>query len=414
MGEYTRRSRLRSNCNCTIHARLQSDAEILNVAGRINRRKRWRSDRKANPKRAASILCFLILQEHEISHTVDTQVLPARMRAIVQTAYGGADTLELRRIALPCIADNEVLLRVHAAGVDRAVWHLLTGTPYLVRPILGLCKPRNAVPGFDLSGQIVAVGARVRHLCIGDEVFGSGTGAYAEFARARADQVVPRPRLLDPNAAAVCAMSGVSALQALIQAGRVRAGQRVLILGASGGVGAYAVQIARYHGAEVSALCSAAKADFVRHLGAQHVFDYARFDVRGHAMRYDLVLDIAGNRSLSVLRKLLTDHGALVVIGGEHAGPWTGGLGRHLAAWLLNPFARQRLVPLISVVREDDLTHLADLIVAGHVRPPLDDVFLLSEAGHAINHMALGHVRGKVAVRIAPHGPSPSRPQSKP
>lgn len=324
------------------------------------------------------------------------------MQAIVQTIYGGSETLTLQHIELPKIAADEVLLRVHAAGVDRAVWHLMTGTPYLVRPAFGLCKPRIPVPGMDLSGQVVAVGPQVAHLHIGDEVFGLGIGAYAEFARARADQLVLRPRQLDATAAAVCAMSGVTALQALRQVGQVQAGQQVMIIGASGGVGSYAVQIAKCFGAEVSALCSAAKTDFVKTLGADHVLDYMRFDIRAHARRYDLIIDIGGNRSLASLRRLLVPRGALVIVGGEHAGRWTGGLGRQLAAWLLNPFTRQHLHPLISIVRQDDLRRLADLITAGCVRPVLDCTFPLAEAASAIDYLESGRVRGKSAIVVAP------------
>jgi NADPH:quinone reductase-like Zn-dependent oxidoreductase len=324
------------------------------------------------------------------------------MQAIVQTSYGGSETLTLQHIKTPNIGADEVLLRVHAAGVDRAVWHLMTGTPYLVRPAFGLCKPRMPVPGIDLSGQVVAIGRRVTHLRLGDEVFGLGTGAYAEYARARADQLVQRPRQLDATAAAVCAMSGVTALQALHQVGQVQAGQQVLIIGASGGVGSYAVQIAKCFGAEVSALCSAAKADFVKTQGADHVFDYAGFDIHGHTPRYDLIIDIAGNRPLAALRRLLSARGTLVIVGGEQAGPWTGGLGRQLAAWLLNPFLPQRLHSLISIVHQDDLRQLAELLVSGCVRPTLECVFPLSEAARAIDHLASGRVRGKTAIAIVP------------
>lgn len=328
-----------------------------------------------------------------------------RMQAIVQYAYGGSETLSLQRMDLPSIGRDEVLLRVHAAGVDRAVWHLLTGTPYLVRPVFGLCKPRMPIPGIDLSGQVVAVGSQVTHLRIGDEVFGLGTGAYAEYACAQASQLVLRPRQLDATAASVCAMSGVTALQALRQVGQVQAGQHVLIIGASGGVGSYAVQIAKCFGAEVSALCSAAKADFVKTLGADHVFDYACFDMLSHTPRYDLIIDIAGNRPLASLRRLLTPRGTLVIVGGEHAGRWTGGLGRQLAAWLLNPFQQQHLHALISIVRQDDLRQLADLLASGCVRPTLECVFPLTEAARAIDHLQSGRVRGKTAIVIAPSQP---------
>lgn len=334
----------------------------------------------------------------------------SHMLAVVQAAYGGGEVLKLGRMAIPRIGRDEVLVRVQAAGVDRAVWHLLTGTPYLVRLAYGLCRPRKQIPGFDLSGQVVAVGGQVTDLRVGDQVYGIGTGAYAEFARARADQLLLRPQDLDATAAAVCAMSGVTALQALCRKGGVRAGQDVLILGASGGVGAYAVQIAKHHGARVSALCSAAKADFVRRLGADEVFDYGVFDREAHRRRYDLIIDIAGNRPLGSLRRMLKKRGVLVMVGGEQAGPWTGGLGRQLLACLLNPFVHQQLRALVSVVNQDDLQSLGDLLAAGHVRPPLDCVFPMAEAGRAIDHLSRGRVRGKAALLMEPvPGQAPSQ-----
>ncbi len=336
------------------------------------------------------------------------------MQAIVQTAYGGTEALRLTQVPLPPVPGHkEVLVRVHAAGVDRAVTHLLTGTPYLLRPLFGLRRPRNRVPGFDLAGRVVAVGSKVTHLRPGDDVLGVGSGSFAEYARARADQLVLRPRKLDEIAGAVCAMSGVTALQALRMSRRPMAGQDVLIIGASGGVGAYAVQLARCFGAKVTALCSEAKAEFVKTLGADRVLDYRHFDTNAHSRSYDTIIDIAGNRPLARLRPLLTEQGTLVIVGGEHADPWTGGLGRQLSAWLMNPFVRQHLVPLVSIVSQEDLRALAEHLADGSVVPPLDRCFPLGEAPRALDYLMAGHARGKVAIVTRPFEGSGRTPSAE-
>lgn len=326
------------------------------------------------------------------------------MRAILQTTYGDARALQVGHARAPSPpGPRQVLVRVRAAGVDRAVWHMLNGTPYLFRMATGLRRPRHPIPGMDLSGQVIQVGREVRHLHVGDEVFGLGKGAYAELALAQADQLVLRPKNLDALGASVCAMSGVTAHQALQLAAPIHPGQDVLILGASGGVGSYTVQIARHLGARVSAVCSQAKADYVLGLGAHQVFDYTHLEAHTHAQRYPLVINIGGDRPLSELRRFLCAQGTLVLVGGEQGNPWTVGLRRPLAAWCLNPFLPgHRLAPLISTVRQADLQALSGLIETGAIRPPLERTFNLERAAEAIEHMALGHVRGKVAIAIEP------------
>ena len=270
------------------------------------------------------------------------------MRAIVQDAYGSAEVLHLAEIDAPVIAANEVLVKVQAAGMDRGTWHSLTGKPYLMRIMgFGFRRPKNRVAGLDVAGTVAAVGADVTRFRVGDEVFGISRGAFAEYAAAREDKLAAKPAGLSFEQAAVVPISGGTAIQAL-RAGRVEAGQRVLIIGASGGVGTYAVQLAKALGAEVTGVCSTAKLDLVRSIGADHVVDYTREDFADGAERYDLILDIGGNSRLSRLRRALAPKGTLVIVGGEEKGNVTGGFGRQLRALALSPFVSQRLTMLAS------------------------------------------------------------------
>jgi len=240
------------------------------------------------------------------------------MQAIVQDTYGSTDVLELRNIDRPVIAADEVLVRVHAAGVDRGVWHLMTGLPYPVRLAgYGVRAPKTAVPGMDVAGVVEAVGAGVTRFRPGDEVFGIGMGTYAELTRAREDKLATKPPHLGFEQAAVVPISGLTALQGLRDHGRVATGQRVLVIGASGGVGTFAVQLANAYGAEVTGVCSTTKVDLVRSLGADHVIDYTRDDITERGQRYDVILDTGGNRSLSSLRRILAPSGTLVIVGAE-------------------------------------------------------------------------------------------------
>ena len=267
-------------------------------------------------------------QDARPSNETNTPTPPeGTMRAIVQDAYGSPDVFRLAQISIPEVAEDQVLVRVYAAGMDRGTWHLMAGQPYVLRLALGFRKPKNRVPGLDLAGTVVAVGSAVTRFSPGEEVFGTGHGSFAEYAVAPEDQLARKPGNLSFEQAAVVPVSGLTALQALTDVGRVETGQRVLIIGASGGVGSYAVQLAKALGAEVTGVSSPAKLDLVRSLGADHVIDYTREDFADDEHRYDLILDIAGNPTLSRLRRALTPTGTAVIVGGEQGGRVTGGIG---------------------------------------------------------------------------------------
>ena len=323
------------------------------------------------------------------------------MKAITQDTYGSADVLELRDVERPEVGAGEVLVRVRAAGVDRGVWHLMTGLPYPIRLAgYGLRAPKNPVPGMDVAGVVEAVGDRVTRFRPGDEVFGIGKGTFAELARADESKLAPKPSNLTFEQAAALAISGLAALQGLRDHARVRPGQHVLVIGASGGVGSYAVQLAKAFGAEVTGVASRAKADLVRSLGADHVIDYTREDFADGTRRYDVVLDIGGNSSLSRLRRALTPTGTLVIAGGEGGGRWLGGTDRQLRAMALSPFVGQRLTTFVSKEAGEDLLVLAELVEAGKVTPAVDRTYPLGEAPEAVRYVEQGRARGKVVVVV--------------
>jgi NADPH:quinone reductase-like Zn-dependent oxidoreductase len=323
------------------------------------------------------------------------------MKAIVQDEYGSPDVLELRDIDKPEIADDEVLVRVRAAGVDRGVWHVMTGLPYPIRLAgYGLRAPKSPVPGADVAGVVEAVGNDVTRFQPGDEVFGIGKGSYAEYARAREDKLAPKPANLTFEQAAAVAISGLTALQGLRDHGRVEPGQKALIIGASGGVGTYAVQLAKVFGAEVTAVCSTTKVDMVRSLGADHVIDYTHDDFADGEQRYEVILDIGGNSTLSRLRRALTLEGTLVIVGGETDGRWLGGTDRQLRALVLSRFVGQKLGTFVSRENHEDLIVLKELIESGKVAPVIDRTYQLSEAPEAIRYLKQGHARGKVVITV--------------
>jgi NADPH:quinone reductase-like Zn-dependent oxidoreductase len=323
------------------------------------------------------------------------------MKAIVRETYGSPDVLELRDIDCPEIEDDEVLIRVQAAGVDRGVWHLLTGLPYPIRLAgYGLRSPKNPVIGSDLAGVVEAVGMDVSRFRPGDEVFGIGKGTFANYARAPQDKLAHKPANLTFEQAAVLAISGETALQALRNHGRVEPGQEVLVVGASGGVGTYAVQIAKAFGARVSGVCSSAKVGMVRSIGADHVIDYTREDFAEGDQRYDLILDIGGNSSLARLRRALTPEGTLVITGGEGEGRWLGGTDRQLRAMLLSPFVGQKLVTFIAKENHEDMIILKELIESGKLTPVIDRTYPLAEVPEAIRYLEEGHARGKVVITV--------------
>ena len=323
------------------------------------------------------------------------------MKAIIHETYGSADVLRLNDVDRPEIADDEVLVRVRAAGVDRGVWHVLTGLPYPIRLAgYGLRAPRNPVLGMDLAGVVEAVGSAVSRFGPGDEVFGLGKGSYAEYAPALESKLAPKPANLGFEQAAVVAASGLPALQGLRDHGRLRPGQSALIIGASGGMGTYAVQLAKAFGAEVTGVCSTAKVDMVRSIGADHVIDYTHADFAQGERRYDMILDIGGNASLSRLRRALTPTGTLVIAGGETGGRWLGGTDRQIRALVLSRFVSQRLGTFISRENHEDLIVLKELIEAGRVTPVIDRSYPLSEVPEAIRHLEQGRARGKIVITV--------------
>jgi NADPH:quinone reductase-like Zn-dependent oxidoreductase len=327
----------------------------------------------------------------------------ATMKAIVQDAYGTEDVLEYRDIDRPAPKDDEVLVRVRAAGLDRGVWHVMTGLPYLVRvvvPTMGLGRPNVPVRGMDLAGQVEAVGGRVTRFRPGDAVFGWTDGSYAEYASVPEDQLVPMPADLGFEQAAAVPISGLAALQGLRDVGEIQAGQRVLVVGAAGGVGSFAVQLAKAFGAHVTGVGSTTQLDLIRSLGADQVVDYTRDDVTDGSRRWVLILDTAGHRSLSQLRRALTPRGTLVIVGSEVRGRWMGGFDRTLRAVALSRLVGQRLRMLSSTPRQDDLQTLRELIEAGKVTPVVDRTFPLPETPAAIRHLLRGHGRGKIVITV--------------
>jgi NADPH:quinone reductase-like Zn-dependent oxidoreductase len=321
------------------------------------------------------------------------------MKAIVQDRYGSADVLRLEDIDVPVPGDDDVLVRVHAAGVDPGVWHLMTGLPYLVRLGFGLRGPKLRVRGLDVAGRVEAVGGNVTGFQPGDAVFGTCDGAFAEYACARQDRLAPMPANLNFEQAAAVPISGCTALQALRDKAKVQPGQRVLVTGAGGGVGSFAVQLAKAFGAEVTGVCSTAKTDLVRSLGAD-VIDYTWEDFADQPRRYDVIVDTAGLRSLSHLRRCLTPKGALVIVGGEGGGRWSGGVDRQLRAQLLSLFTAQRLFGLLATEPRSDLDTLRQLIEDGQLMPVIDRTYPLNEAPDAIRRLERGEARGKLVVTI--------------
>lgn len=324
------------------------------------------------------------------------------MKGIAQHTYGSAsEVLALEDIDMPVVSDDEVLLRVAAAGIGPDVWHQMTGRPYFIRLMgTGLRRPKERVPGRDVAGTVVSVGKNVTQIRPGDEVFGVGRGVLAEYACARADELAPKPNNLTFEQAAAVPVSACAALHGLRDSGQLQPGQSVLILGASGGVGTYAVQLAKILGATVTGVCSTTKMELVRSLGADHVADYTREDVTSGDRRFDLILDTAGRRSLTHLRRALTARGTLVIVGGEGGGPWLGGFDRMLRAAMLSPFTKQRLRVLISTEGREDLMYLKQLIEANKLRPVVTKAIPLNDASTALSDADEGHGVGKTVVCV--------------
>ncbi|MFJ6940677.1 NAD(P)-dependent alcohol dehydrogenase [Streptomyces sp. NPDC101132] len=323
------------------------------------------------------------------------------MKAIVQDRYGSADGLRLAEVPVPVPGPREVLVRVRAAGAHIGDWHMMTGLPAVARLGLGLTRPRQRVRGTELAGTVEAVGSGVTAFRPGDEVLGTGRGTFAEYALAREDRLAAKPAGLGFIEAAALPVSGGTALQALRAGGPPAAGARVLVIGAGGAVGSYAVQLARAGGGRVTGVCSGSKAPLVLSLGAERVVDYTREPFEAVGTGYDLVLDTAGNRPPAELRRVLGPAGTLVIVGAEGGGRLFGTLGRTLRASLPSPFARQRTKALVAVERGQDVRVLADLAAADTVHPVISRTFALRDAPEALRELGRGHGRGKLVVTVA-------------
>lgn len=320
------------------------------------------------------------------------------MRAIVQDRYGAPeDVFAVQQVDRPTIGDGDVLVRIHAAPVSGTDWHLYRGLPYLARMVTGIWRPKNRVPGMELAGTVEAVGTAVRTFKPGDEVFGWSGGTFVEYAAVPEDQLALKPVNLSLEEAAAVPISAFTALQGVRDKGKVQSGQHVLITGASGGVGTYAVQIAKALGAEVTGVCSTGKMDLVRSLGADHVVDYTKQNFAESADRYDVLVDLYGNPSLADCRRALKPRGTLVFIGGT-GGRWFMGVDRWLRGLLLAPFMRLKVRPLIHKDSHDDLRALKELIEAGKIRPVVAESFDLADAAKAIQQVKEGRAHGQVVV----------------
>jgi len=321
------------------------------------------------------------------------------MKAIVQDRYGSADVLRLEDIDTPVVRGGDVLIRVGAASAFIGDWHMMTGTPYAIRMVSGLRAPKQHVLGQDLAGTAEAVGDGVTGFRSGDEVFGAGVGAFAEYATARPDRLAPKPTNLSFEEAATVPTTGCTALQGIRDVGKVQAGQRVLVIGAAGGVGSFAVQIAKAFGAHVTGVCSTSKIELVRSIGADEVIDYTQEEIVDGTRRYEVIFDTAGNREASYLRQAITSKGTLVLAGGEGGGRWLG-MGRVMRAKAISPFVGQKMTNFLGRPKAKDLLVLKDLIEAGRVTPVIGATYPLSDVPDAIRELGTGHGRGKVVITM--------------
>jgi NADPH:quinone reductase-like Zn-dependent oxidoreductase len=322
------------------------------------------------------------------------------MQAIVQDNYGSGEALALREIERPEIGEHDVLVRVRAAGVNPADWAVMSGLPFIARPVYGMRRPKVAVRGTDVAGYVAAIGTAVTRFKPGDEVFGASTGSYAEYAAASEDELALKPANLTFEQASTVPMAGLVALQAIRDHGKVRQGQTVLINGASGGIGTFAIQIAKALGAEVTAVASTRNLELVRSVGADHVVDYTREDFTTSGKRYDVILDNVSNHPLSRLRQALTATGVLIPNSGNFGNRWFSSAGRLIRARLMFRSGPQRARNFLVSMNHDDLVALSDLIEAGKVTPILDRTYPLSDAAQAIDHVGRGHAQGKVAITV--------------
>jgi NADPH:quinone reductase-like Zn-dependent oxidoreductase len=323
------------------------------------------------------------------------------IKAIVYRCYGSPDVLSLEDIEKPTPADDEILVKVHAASANPLDWHYMRGTPYIMRTEAGLGAPKIPRLGVDFAGTVEAVGRDVKRFKPGDEVFGGRTGAFGEYVAVREERaVVLKPANVTFEQAASVPIAALTALQGLRDKGRIQAGQKVLINGASGGVGTFAVQIAKSFGADVTGVCSTKNVEMVRSIGADHVIDYTREKFTDSGQRYDLILDMVGNHSLLEVTHALTPNGRLVIVGGSSEGNWLGPMARPMMALLLSPFVSQEMVMLLAELNKEDLTVMSEMMKAGKVTPVIDRSYALSEVPEAIRYLEDGHARGKVVINL--------------
>jgi len=350
-----------------------------------------------------SVAALAIVLSHD-SPCGTTQTLSAdkpSMKAIVYRCYGGPEVLKLDRIAKPIPTDNQVLVKVQAASVNPLDWHFMRGKPYVMRPGSGIGAPTSFSMGSDFAGTIEAVGKNVKRFKPGDEVYGDGDGAFAEYLTVSENGAVAlKPTNMNMEQAAAAPIAGITALQALRDKGRIQPGQKVLINGASGGVGTFAVQIAKAYGAEVTGVCSGRNAEMVRSIGADRVIDYTKEDFTTGSERYDLIIDNVGNRSLAEYRHVLNRNGSLVIVGGPSNNSFLGPLTGLLKAALTSPFVHQKMIFMLAQANKDDLAVLREMMQTGSLTPVIDKRYQLSETAQAISYLEQGHARGKVIVDL--------------
>ncbi|HEY3786005.1 MAG TPA: NAD(P)-dependent alcohol dehydrogenase [Steroidobacteraceae bacterium] len=350
---------------------------------------------------ALVFLDFLLSHDAACPDAAGRVSSPNSMSAIAHRCYGPPDALRVEQLPKPVPGDDEVLVRVHATSLNPLDWHLMRGTPYIVRLTTGLGKPDEPTLGVDYAGTVEAVGKNVSHFKVGDEVFGGRDGSFAQYVRVHSDHAIAlKPTNMTFEQAAAVPIAGVTALQALRDKGQVKAGEKVLVNGASGGVGTFAVQIAKAMGAEVTGVCSTRNLQMVQALGADHVIDYTREDFTQGSQRYDVILDTVGNHPLLEYRHVLTPTGRFVIVGGPSTGHWIGALIVPLKALLLSPFLKQKFLPFLAQLTQPDLVVLQDLMQSGKVTPVIDRRYSLSALPEAMRYLEAGHARGKVVVDV--------------
>jgi NADPH:quinone reductase-like Zn-dependent oxidoreductase len=323
------------------------------------------------------------------------------MKAVVYRCYGGPDVLKFEDIAKPVPADDRVLVKVHAASVNPLDWHYMHGKPYIMRPMSGMGKPDSMLMGADFAGTVEAVGKNVTQYKPGDEVFGDRDGAFGEYVTVREKGAMAlKPSNMSMEQAAAVPIAGLTALQALRDKGKIQAGQKVLINGASGGVGTFAVQIAKTYGADVTGVCSTRNVAMVKSIGADHVIDYTKEDFTQGSVRYDLIIDNVGSHTLSEYRRVLTPNGALVIVGGPSDDPWLGPMTTSVKAYFASPFVSQKLIFILAEANAEDLNVLRDLMQTGKLTPVIDRRYPLSETAQAISYLEQGHAKGKVIIAV--------------